>query len=161
MKSLIVCASRSHGNTRRIADRMAEVLDAQVVAPDSVDPVAIPEYDVVGFGSGIYYTMVDARLRNLIRHLPVVDHRTAAFIFCTSGARVTGLWDYTKPVRDRLEQKGFEVIGSFSCRGFDTAWPFGLIGGINRTRPDDGDLDRAAAFASQVRERVGGMRAAS
>ena len=38
MKSLIVCVSTSHGNTRRIADRMAEVLDAEVVEPESVDP---------------------------------------------------------------------------------------------------------------------------
>lgn len=161
MKSLIVCASRSHGNTRRVADRMAEVLDAEVVTPESVDPAAIPEYDVVGFGSGVYHTMVDARLRTLIRHLPVVDHRTRAFAFCTSGVPVSPVWDYNRPVRDRLEQKGFEVIGSFSCPGFDTGWPFGFIGGINRARPDARDLDRAATFASRVRERVRGLHAAS
>ena len=38
IKSLIICVSTSHGNTRRIADRMAEVLDAEVVEPESVDP---------------------------------------------------------------------------------------------------------------------------
>jgi flavodoxin len=30
MKSLIICVSKSHGNTRRVADRMAEVFDAEV-----------------------------------------------------------------------------------------------------------------------------------
>jgi flavodoxin len=34
MKSLIICVSKSHGNTRRVADRMAEVLDAEVVNPE-------------------------------------------------------------------------------------------------------------------------------
>ena len=38
MKSLIVCASKSHGNTRRVADRMAEVLDAEVVSPSRSIP---------------------------------------------------------------------------------------------------------------------------
>lgn len=161
MKSLIVCASRSHGNTRRVADRMAEVLDAEVVTPESVVPAAVREYDLVGFGSGIYYMTVDARLRNLIRRLPAIDHDIRAFTFFTSGAREVPLLGYNKPVRQRLERKGFEVIGSFSCRGFDTVGPFGFIGGINRGRPNDHDLDRAASFAARLRERIGGSQAAS
>jgi flavodoxin len=160
MKSLIICSSKSHGNTRRVADRMAEVLDAEVVTPESVDPAMLPEYDLVGFGSGIYYMTVDTRLRNLIRHLPTVDH-VRAFIFFTSGAREVPLLGYQKPVRKWLETKGFEVIDSFCCRGFDTVGPFGYIGGINRGRPDDHDLDRAAAFAARLRKRVGGSQAAS
>lgn len=63
MRSLIVCASRSHGNTRLVANRMAEVLDAEVVTPESVGPEIVHDYDLVGFGSGIYYMMADARLR--------------------------------------------------------------------------------------------------
>ena len=38
MKSLIICISTSHGNTRRVADRIAEVLHADVVEPEAVDP---------------------------------------------------------------------------------------------------------------------------
>ena len=53
------------------------------------------------------------------------------------------------------------MIGSFSCRGFDTVGPFGFIGGINRGRPNDYDLDRAAAFAARFRKRVAGSQAAS
>jgi len=160
MKSLIVCVSKSHGNTRRVADRMAEVLDAEVVAPESVDPETLREYDLVGFGSGIYYMTVDARLRKLLGRVTAVDD-VRAFTFFTSGARKIPLMDYNKPVRKQLESKGFEVIGSFSCRGFDTVGPFGLIGGINKGRPDDRDLDRAAAFAARLRKRVAGPQAAS
>ncbi|SPM42404.1 Flavodoxin [Mycobacterium numidiamassiliense] len=160
MKSLIVCVSKSHGSTRRIGDRMAEVLDAKVVEPESVDPETLGEYDLVGFGSGIYYMSVDARLRDLIRRLPAVDN-VRAFTFFTSGARTIPLMDYNKPVRKQLELKGFDVIGSFSCRGFDTVGPFGLIGGINKGRPDDHDLGRAAAFATRMRKKVAGSQAAS
>jgi flavodoxin len=160
MKSLIVCASKSHGNTRRVADRMAEVLDAEVVSPESVDPATIREYDLVGFGSGIYYMAVDASLQKLMRRVPAVDH-IRAFTFFTSGARELPLVGYHKPVRKQLESKGFEVIGSFSCRGLDTVGPFGFIGGINRGRPNDRDLDRAAKFVARLREKVIGSQAAS
>ena len=160
MKSLIVCVSKSHGNTRRVADRMAEVLDADVVEPESLDPEKLCRYDLVGFGSGIYYMALDPRLRSLIRRLPHVDG-IRAFTFFTSGAREIPLLDYTKPVRNQLSAKGFEVLDSFSCRGFDTVGPFGFIGGINRGRPNDHDLDRAAAFAERLRERVSRSPAAS
>lgn len=155
MRSLIVCASRSHGNTRLVADRMAEVLDAEVVTPESVGPETVCDYDLVGFGSGIYYMMADARLRKLIRQLTPGDHHAAAFTFFTSGAREIPLLGYHRPIRESLEQKGFEVIGSFSCRGFDTVGPFGFIGGINRGRPNGHDLDRAAGFAARLRNRAG------
>lgn len=160
MKSLIICTSKSHGNTRLVADRMAEVLDAEVVAPEAVDPAMLGDYDLIGFGSGIYYMSVDPRLRNLIRHLPTVDH-TRAFTYFTSGAREVPLLSYHKPLRKRLEARGFEVIGSYSCRGFDTLGPFGLIGGINRERPDSHDLERAGAFAEGLRKRVEAATTAS
>ncbi len=160
MKSLIVCISKSHGNTRRVADRMAEVLDAEVMEPESVDPEKLRDYDLVGFGSGIYFMTFDSRIPSLIRRLPHVDG-IRAFTFFTSGARKIPLLDYTKPVRNELESKGFEVLDSFSCRGFDTVGPFGFIGGINRGRPNDHDLERAATFAERIRERVVRSRSAS
>ena len=160
MKALIICTSKSHGNTRRVAERMAGVLDAEVVSPESIDPATIREYDLVGFGSGIYYMTVDARLRKLIRRVPAVDH-IRAFTFFTSGAREVPLLGYNMVLRKQLESKGFEVIGSFSCRGFDTVGPFGFIGGINRGRPNDHDLDRAAAFAAHLRKKVAGPQTAS
>ncbi len=160
MKSLIVCVSTSHGNTRRVADGMAEVLDAEVVEPEAVDPGKLCEYDLVGFGSGIYYMTFDSRLQSLIRRVPHVDG-IRAFTFFTSGARQIPLLDYTKPVRKQLASKGFEVLDSFSCRGFDTVGPFGFIGGINRGRPNDHDLERAAAFAERLRKRVMCSQAAS
>ena len=160
MKSLIVCVSTSHGNTRRVADRMARVLDAEVVEPESIDPEKLCEYDLIGFGSGIYYMAFDARLQNLIRRLPHVDG-IRAFTFFTSGARAIPMFDYHKPIKNKLASKGFEVLGSFSCRGFDTVGPFGFIGGINRGRPNDHDLDRAAAFADRLRKRVERSQAAS
>lgn len=160
MKSLIVCVSMSHGNTRRVADRMAEVLGAEVAEPESVDAQKLRDYDLVGFGSGIYFMSVHARLRDFIRGLPHVDG-VSAFTFFTSGARELPLWNYSKPLRNQLASKGFHVVGSFSCRGLDTVGPFGFIGGINKGHPDGHDLDRAEAFAARLRQHVAGSPAAS
>ena len=160
MKSLIVCVSISNGNTRRVADRMAEVLGAKVVEPEAVELATLHEYDLVGFGSGIYFNAVHSRLRRLIHRLPHVDGGRA-FTFFTSGGPEVPLVGYGRSIRHQLTSTGFEVLDSFSCRGLDTVGPLRLIGGVNKGRPNDRDLDSAAAFALRLRERVVYSKSAS
>ena len=59
---------------------------------------------------------------------------------------------YHRPLRRALEKKGFEVVGEFSCRGYDTFGALCLIGGLNRKHPDEQDLLRAERFAEQLVE---------
>jgi flavodoxin len=153
MKSLIVCVSTSHGNTRRVADRMAEVLHAEVVEREAVDLDTLGEYDLVGFGSGIFFTTAHPRLWRLVCRLPRV-HGSRAFTFFTSGGPEVPLVGYSQPIRYVLALKGFCVLGSFSCRGLNTIGLLRLVGGYNKDRPNGGDLDRAAAFAARLGERV-------
>ena len=155
MKSLIVCVSTSHGNTRRVADRMAEVLHADVVEPEAVDADRLGEYDLVGFGSGIYFMRVHLRMSRLLGLLPHVDG-VRAFTFFTSGAAELPLMGYRRPIQRRLVSKGFRVLDSFSCRGFDTVGPLRCVGGLNKGRPNVRDLDLAAAFAVRLRDRAAG-----
>lgn len=153
MKSLLVCVSVSNGSTRRVADRIAEVLGAEVLEPEAVDVETLGDYDLVGFGSGIYFMAVHPRLWKLIRRLPCGDG-IPAFTFFTSGGRELPLLGYRRAIHRQLTSKGYDVLDSFSCRGLDTVGPLRLVGGINKGRPNDADLDRAAAFATQLRERV-------
>ncbi|HUO37311.1 MAG TPA: flavodoxin family protein [Mycobacterium sp.] len=155
MKSLIVCVSISHGNTRRVADRIAEVLDADVAGPEMLHG-----YDLVGFGSGTYFGIVHPRLWMFVRRVPRVDG-VRAFMLFTSGGPEVLLFGYGWPIRHRLASKGFRVLDSFSCRGFDTVGQFGLIGGLNKGRPNERDRDRAAAFAVRLRERLARSQTAS
>ncbi len=160
MKSLLICVSVSNGNTRRVADRMAEVLGAEVVEPEAVDVETLADYDLVGFGSGIYFMAVHPRLWRLVRRLPR-SNGIRVFTFFTSGARELPLLGYSRRIRHQLASKGFAVLDSFSCRGLDTVGPLRLFGGVNKGRPNDGDLDRAAAFATRLRERVVRAQSAS
>ncbi|WP_243071350.1 flavodoxin [Candidatus Mycolicibacterium alkanivorans] len=143
-----------------MADRMAEVLGAQVVEPEAVDLATLREYDLVGFGSGIYFNAVHSRLRRLIHSLPHVDGGRA-FTFFTSGGPEVPLVGYSRSIRRQLASTGFDVLDSFSCRGLDTVGSLRLIGGLNKRRPNDRDLGRAAAFALRLRERVMHSKSAS
>ncbi|MFD8141483.1 flavodoxin family protein [Streptomyces sp. NPDC059708] len=150
MKAVIVCASVSHGNTRRVADIMAGVLGAKVVSPERADPAELAGADLVGFGSGVFYGRLHPSLTDFVRALP--SGRGRAFVFATSGLPEVPPAPFTRPVVRLLEGKGFEVEGVFSCRAFDTWMPFRLVGGINRQRPNAGDLAAAAAFAGRLRD---------
>ncbi|MFE7121253.1 flavodoxin family protein [Streptomyces sp. NPDC057654] len=164
VKAVIVCVSVSHGNTRRVADSMAEVLGAKVVTPEEADLGELGEADVVGFGSGVFYGRLHPRLTGFVKGLPgpSATRWGRAFVFATSGLPGLPLVPFARPLGRVLESKGFEVAGSgegegegevagsFSCRGYDTWAPFKLVGGINRRRPNAGDLAAAREFAGRV-----------
>lgn len=150
MKAVIVCASVSHGNTRRVADSMAQALGAKVVSPERADPAELAGADLVGFGSGVFYSRLHPRLTDFVKALPA--RRGRAFVFATSGLPEIPLAPFTRPLVRLLEAKGFEVTGSFSCRAFDTWAPFKLVGGINGQRPNAEDLAAARAFAERLRD---------
>ena len=40
----------------------------------------------------------------------------------------------------------YTILGTFSCRGYDTFGPFKLISGMAKGHPDADDLQRARAF---------------
>ena len=84
MRSLIVCVSVSNGNTRRVAGVLAGELGGTVVEPEDVVPSTLGDYDLVGFGSGIYGMAFHRRLLGLVRRLPE-GHGRSSFVFATSG----------------------------------------------------------------------------
>lgn len=154
MKVIIVCASVSHGNTKRIADVMGQVLSAPVVEPEQVDLTELATCDLVGFGSGIFSGSFHPRLRRFVELLPEGERRRA-FVFATSGLPEPRFRPFTRSLVRRLGQKGFQVGDTFSCRGFDTWLPFKLVGGINKARPDADDLAAARTFAEGLHARAG------
>ncbi|TLG09540.1 flavodoxin [Nocardia cyriacigeorgica] len=153
MKAIIVCASVSHGNTKRIAEVMGEVLQARVVDPDQVDAAELAGYDLVGFGSGVRYMDLYPELRTFVALLPP-QQRGKAFVFATSGLPEPPFRRYLHSLAEMLERKGFDVVDTFTCRGFDTWLPMRIVGGIQKGHPDDNDLQAARIFADNLRARV-------
>ncbi|HEY5153101.1 MAG TPA: flavodoxin domain-containing protein, partial [Acidimicrobiales bacterium] len=79
-RSLLVCVSKHHGNTHKVARAMAKRLGAEVVEPGDVDISQVRGYDVIGFGSGIYLGVSDPELIALVDRLPPGD-RQPVFTF--------------------------------------------------------------------------------
>ena len=148
----MVHISVHHGNTERVAVTMAKILDADLVQMNQVDTNMLERYDLIGFGSGIYFGKHHESLLDFVDKLPAVKNRKA-FIFSTSGLRkIPFVHDFDKPLRKKLQRKGFDITGEFSCRGLDTYRATKLVGGINKGRPDANDLKQAEDFARGLKD---------
>ena len=55
-------------------------------------------------------------------------------------------------LRESLQSKGYTILDEFSCVGHNTNSFLGLFGGINKGRPDGGDLKRAEEFAQNLKQ---------
>jgi flavodoxin len=143
----IVYASVHHENTRRIAEAIAEELQADLFTVDQAQDVDFRNYQLVGLGSGIYFG----------RHHPLLHHFVdtwqnkpeQVFLFSTAGLPFLR-WLQHLSLRRRVVDNRMSVVGEFSCRGWDTVGPLWLMGGINRRHPNHADVDRAKAFARQL-----------
>ena len=159
MKILIIYISIHNGNTEKIAKKIANVLEAKLVKPQELKINTITEYNLIGFGSGIYFGMHHKSLLSLADKLPILVGKKA-FIFSTSGVsnKLNFLHNirhmtthFHNPLKEKLLKKGFNIIGEFSCKGLDTVGPFKLIGGINKNRPNKNDLEDAKNFAKNLK----------
>jgi flavodoxin len=158
MKSLVIVFSYHHNNTEKIANACAKVLGANVKAPQEVRPEEITEYDLVGFGSGIYSATFDPSVLGLADRLPRAD-KTKAFLFSTYGAPAAFAGgDFVKnnhsQIREKLLVKGYTVIGEFSCAGWNTNSFLRFFGGLNKGRPNAEDLKNAEEFARNLKEKA-------
>lgn len=156
MKSLVVVFSYHHKNTEKIAHVIANVLGAPVKTPQQVNPDEIREYDLIGFGSGIYGATFDASLLNLADRLPQVVGKKA-FLFSTYGAPAfianrVFIERNHEQIREKLKAKGYKVIGEFGCAGWNTNSFLNFFGGLNKGRPDAEDLRHAEEFAHNLKE---------
>ena len=152
MKALLIYVSVHHGNTEKVARNMANILDADLTQPKQADAAKLEKYDLIGFGSGVYFGKHHTSLLDFVDGLPMARDKKA-FIFSTSGLRkIPFAHDFDKSLKARLRRKGFDVIGEFSCRGYDTSRAAMIIGGINRGRPNARDLQQAADFAGRLKD---------
>ena len=145
MKALVIYQSVHHGNTKKVADVLAEVLEADLVKSNEAKDISLEQYDIIGFGSGIFHGKHHKNLYKLIEELNITGKDT--FVFSTSGI---GKKSYNKALIEKLTEKGALIRGSFSCKGFDTFSIFKLVGGISKGHPDNTDLENAKSFAKSL-----------
>ena len=156
MKCQLVVFSYHHKNTEKIANAIAEVLETSVQTPSQVSPKDLHQADLIGLGSGIYSAKHHESVLDLADTLtPVTAGK--AFIFSTTGAPRFAITDEFvaknhSSVREKLQGKGYEIVGEFSCAGFNTNSFLKFFGGLNKGRPNADDLERAREFAQNLKQ---------
>jgi flavodoxin len=165
VKSLVIVFSCHHKNTEKIANACAKVLGAPVKTPQQVRPEELQEYDLVGFGSGIYGATFHESLLDLADRLPPVNNRKA-FLFSTYGAPAAFagrefVEKNHRQIRDKLQAKGYTIIGEFGCPGWNTNSFLNYFGGLNKGRPNIEDHKNAEVFAEHMKRSAGNRRNAA
>lgn len=127
MKTAICYYSRHHGNTLKVLEAMAEAAEIDLIDVTSRMAAHLPQYDRIGFASGIYYSKFhDTVVHYAAQYLP---EGKETFFVCTHGS-TTCPEKYYAAITEAVKTKNCPILGTFSCRGYDTFGPFKLIGGM-------------------------------
>ena len=147
---LIICTSVHHQNTFKIAEALAEELNAKIIKPSEFRGEDLDSYDLIGFGSGIYNGKHHPSLLSLASDLDTQTNKKA-FIFSTSTILAKSMH---RALKDNLQAKGYQIIGEFCCRGFmNHSFTKYILGGLNKNRPNADDLEEAKQFARKMIEK--------
>lgn len=138
--AVIIYASTHHGNTKKVVDAIAKEFDVELVDATQVQEKDLSGYDLIGFASGIYAAQFHQQVKNFAQNnLP---ENKKIFYIMTSAMNK----DFSKSMADSIKGKNAEVVGKFTCHGYNTFGPFKLVGGTSKGHPDDNDLTDAVEF---------------
>lgn len=146
MNILLVVESKHLGNTLKIAKAMSEVVPLTIVNTQKAMDQNLSDYDIVGFGSGIYIGKHDKRIIKFAENLR--EKEAYSFVFSTSGG--ADFEDNSKCLTDILTKKNNIVLGTFACKALDKFTFLKLIGGVNKGHPDDTDFKNAQEFILNI-----------
>ena len=151
MRSIIIYQSTAHSNTEKIAKVLSKAFNCDMVKPHQVDIKSLHKYDLIGFGSGIYFNKYHKSILQFLSGLPKFNNKNA-FIFSTSGMREFPIFHkFNRKITEMLLDKGFKILGKLNLRGYDNYGFLKLIGGINKGRPNNKDFKKAEDFANYIK----------
>jgi flavodoxin len=137
MKTVLVYFSRG-GNTRKIAQVMAEELG--VTAVDVKEAPDVGDADLLVVGSGTYGSKPGESMVAYLANLkPVTGKRAACFSSCAGDASKT-----LDAMKESLGSKGYSIVDCFSCFG-----KFAFFS--KRGHPSEDELKQAREFAKKLK----------
>jgi flavodoxin len=151
MKVLIVYHSTYKNNTEKVAKVFANKVGADLINLKNAEVFNIDDYDIIGFGSGVYKESMSYKLYKCVERLDLKNKNV--FVFSTSGL---GMKFYNKKLINLLKSKEAVCKGSFSCKGNFKVKDFGdnkifeLMGKLAEGHPNDSDLHKAERFIENI-----------
>ena len=144
MKSMIVYASRHHGNTGKLVKHLADRYDITLTNAEETTEIDYAEYDLIGFASGIDFGKFYDPVIALAEQLPA-EKRIYALYTCAQDRE-----KYGGQIEEIAGRTGCIYLGKLGCKGYNTYGPWKLIGGMNKGHPDADELWRACAFYEKM-----------
>ena len=136
MTEVSVFVDSRGGNTRKVADAIAEVLGIKASDVTTSPP---DDAKILFLGSGTYGGKPGEAMMKFIGSGNFPGRKVA--IFGTSGS-LAGAQKMIGVMTDILKQKGATVMGSYHCRGKTFL--------VNWGHPNKEDLDNAKKFAKEM-----------
>lgn len=145
MKTLIICGSTHHGNTRKLCDAIAAAEPDVDLLAVGRGPIPWEGYGRIGFASGVAFGKFYPAITEAAQSIPA--GKEVFFLYtCGKNSR-----DFSEQLAETVKARDCTVLGSYGCKGFDTYGPFKLIGGINKDHPDRAERDGAVAFYRRLK----------
>jgi flavodoxin len=151
MKSLVIYYSAYKNHTEKIAELFADKMMADIINLKNTKDINIDNYDVIGFGSGVYMESMSPQMFRCVEQLNLSNK--GVFVFSTSGA---GMRCYNNKLIKLLEAKGASCKGSFACKGsfvgvdFSDNKIFDFMSRFAIGHPNDKDFRKAKKFIERV-----------
>lgn len=151
MKSLIIYCSTYRSNTEKIAKIFAEKTSSELMNIKDISNINIQNYDLIGFGSGVYRESISPKLLKLVEKLQLRGKNV--FVFSTSGV---GMKYYNNKLVRLLVSKGAVNRGSFACKGsfvakeFTKHRVFNIFSRLSQGHPNERDFKKAERFIESV-----------
>lgn len=141
MKTVIVYASRHHGNTKKLVEAIAKAYAVDVIDADLQQTADLKNYDRIGFASGVAFGKYYPPLLTFMeKNLPAGKE---VFFLHTAGDPKE---KHNAAAKALAEEKDCTILGTYCCKGYDTFGPFKLIGGINKRHPKPDEIAAAVRF---------------
>lgn len=123
------------GNTKRLAEAIAKAVGVEAL------PITAPvteSVDILFLGNSYYAFTIDPEVRRFIESLD--KEKVGKIVNFGSAAMMNSTWKKVKAVADKvgisMDEREFHCKGEFK--------------GLHKGKPDESDLDAAAAFAKKI-----------
>lgn len=141
----VVYHSEHHGNTKKLLDGIAASCPLDLFDAVNAEKADLSKYRAVGFASGIFMGKLHSSLYDFLKKSPALPQQ--AFLLYTSGSDNK---KYGDGFASLLKESGLQVLGVYHCRGFDTAGPWKLLGGIAKGHPSQEDIENGVRFLQKI-----------
>ena len=140
-KTILIYASKHHGNTYKLAKAISEKYEIAMIDATKESIVDLQEYEVIGFASGIDFGKFYEEIENFAEaNLPI---KKEVFFLYTCAMERKG---FTNSIREIALKKDAIILGEHGCKGYNTYGPWQLIGGMNKNHPTEAEIVEVVNF---------------